>query len=158
MQTRFTKHYMSTNPFTIRTNESMLSASKLMHEKEIRHLPVLSERGQVVGILSDRDVQRAMIITKTNSNNQLCTFDPNFLVEDFMSWPVIVVSETSSLQYAAKEMLLQKVSCLLVEDMGGKLRGILTTDDVLAFFVQDGAGRDLPLKLIAKYFTSPEVY
>lgn len=153
-----TKDIMTPKPITIQATESMTIAYKMMHAKSIRHLPVVDERNAVVGILSDRDVQRAMQVKKINNFQQEIHLDANMVVEDFMSWPVYVVSETTSIQRVAEEMLTQKVSAFIVEDNSGRMKGIITTDDLIKLFLAElGQRTDIGIKALSHYFTDAEV-
>ncbi|MCW6036336.1 CBS domain-containing protein [Spirulina subsalsa FACHB-351] len=51
---------MSTKPITVKPDQPLREAAKLMHEKHVRRLPVLDEEGKVVGILTQGDVIRAL--------------------------------------------------------------------------------------------------
>ncbi|NJL83588.1 MAG: CBS domain-containing protein [Chloroflexaceae bacterium] len=52
---------MSDRPVSVRPNQSLKEAARLMHEKQIRRLPVVDEQTQtVIGILSQGDIVRAM--------------------------------------------------------------------------------------------------
>ena len=53
------QNWMTRNPATVTPETSMLKASKLMKERHIRRLPVVNEHGQLVGIVSDRDLKEA---------------------------------------------------------------------------------------------------
>ena len=48
--------YMTTNPHSIGSEQSLAKAAKLMSEHRIRHLPV-QHGGKLVGMLTDRDVK-----------------------------------------------------------------------------------------------------
>jgi CBS domain-containing protein len=153
-----TKDIMTLKPISIKATDSLTTAYKIMHAKSIRHLPVVDERNSVVGILSDRDIQRAMQVKKLNNLQQEIHLDASLVVEDFMSWPVYVVSETTTVKHVAEEMLSQKVSAFLVEDTMGRMKGIITTDDILQLFIaerdkQTGVG----IKAISHYFVDAEI-
>jgi acetoin utilization protein AcuB len=51
--------FMTTQPYFIEASEKLETAVKIMSDRQIRHLPV-TRQGEVVGILSDRDVKLAM--------------------------------------------------------------------------------------------------
>lgn len=147
-----TKDFMTPKPLSVLASSSMFEAMRLMKEHSIRHLPVFNEAHQLVGILSDRDVQLAMTVTKSNPLTQEIALDPKLRVEDFMNWPVHVVAETTPLVRVAEEMLAQKVSAFVVLDDQQKVKGIITTDDVLSYFLQQSKERNLPGKSLAFYF------
>lgn len=51
---------MSRDPITISPDKSLRDAAQLMHDRDVRRLPVLDDRGQVIGILTRGDIVRAM--------------------------------------------------------------------------------------------------
>ena len=97
---------------------TLFEANQLMTEKRIRHLPILSEMDEVIGILSQRDLQYV-----PNSKN--------ILVEMMMSTPVRRISDNAPLRTAIFEMLQNKISSVLVSDEDDVVVGIVTTDDLL---------------------------
>lgn len=89
----------------------------------IRHLPVADDHGAIIGIISDRDFQRAM-------DSDTGAFPLQARVRDFMSWPVQAIDEGSRIADAARMMLDQRISALLVT-REQKVVGIVTTEDLL---------------------------
>jgi acetoin utilization protein AcuB len=141
------KDIMTSRVFTITADRPIIEAARLMKDKNIRHLPVTNHLGTVVGILSDRDLQRAMNVLE------------KFSVEDFMSWPVYCVSESTPVKRIAEEMIAQKVSAFLVEDLNGHLKGIITTDDLLRLIIEEKSVKEqIGLRALGQYFTGPELY
>ncbi len=51
---------MSRKPLTIKPDRPLREAAQLMHDKNIRRLPVVNERNHVVGILTQGDIVRAL--------------------------------------------------------------------------------------------------
>ncbi|MBP9944731.1 MAG: CBS domain-containing protein, partial [Desulfomicrobium sp.] len=51
------KEWMTKDVITVDPETSMMRAAKLMKEKGIRRLPVVDDKGKIVGMLSDRDVK-----------------------------------------------------------------------------------------------------
>lgn len=148
-----TKEIMSHNLVTINASATMSEAYKLMHAHNFRHLAVVDDRDKIVGILSDRDIQRAMNVKKVNSFQQAISIDETKIVEDFMNWPVYTVTETTSVEKVVEEILAQKVSAFLVSDSAGKTKGIVTTDDLLTFLLTlVKKDNDVKFKPIAHYF------
>ena len=126
---------MSKNLITIHEGGSLDMAYALMKKNQIRHLPVLNENEKVVGILSDRDLQRALkskVLGSGVTKWESCEFDPGSLVGDYMSWPVKTVDVTVSLRTLTDLMLKEKVSSYLVTKET-QVVGIVTTDDLLKY-------------------------
>jgi CBS domain-containing protein len=52
------ENVMTKNPLTLKPNEPLSKAAILMSEKGFRHIPVVDEKNELVGIISARDVAR----------------------------------------------------------------------------------------------------
>lgn len=53
---------MTPFPYTVSAEDSVAVASRMMTEHAIRHLPVI-DQGQLIGVISDRDIRRALLGT-----------------------------------------------------------------------------------------------
>ncbi|MUL38875.1 CBS domain-containing protein [Gloeocapsopsis dulcis] len=51
---------MSSDPVTISPDKTLREAAKLMHDREVRRLPVTDTEDKIIGILTRGDVVRAM--------------------------------------------------------------------------------------------------
>lgn len=118
--TTLAKKIMTKKIYTVPMGTSLFEANELMKEKRIRHLPVIDELDDVVGVISQRDLN-AIPDSK------------NIPVELMMSRPVEYIRETESLRHAVFALLQKKISSLLVTNEIDDVVGILTTDDVLWF-------------------------
>lgn len=116
--------YMSTSVHTIGSDQTLRRAEEIMREYRIRHLPVL-EGGQLVGILSDRDVKLV---------ESLKDVDPNEVtVSEACNQDMYTVSPKAPLNEVCAEMALHKYGSVLVLD-NKKLVGIFTWVDALNAF------------------------
>lgn len=116
-----------------RWTDSVEDAYLAMRAKGIRHLPVVDDHGLIVGLISDRDMQRAMQVEQpdfTSGYPAKASFDPTSTVRDYMSWPVEVIDEKASVNEAARRMIERKISALMVT-RHAEVIGILTTEDLL---------------------------
>jgi CBS domain-containing protein len=55
----FMREKIQKNPVTITPEASFFEARNLIHEKGIRHLPVVDKNNSLVGIVTDRDIREA---------------------------------------------------------------------------------------------------
>lgn len=114
--------WMSTDPLTIDLGLSVADAAARMHESQIRHLPVLSGEGHLVGLLSSRDV--ALV-------NGLPGVDIDKLqVQEAMSDRVYTVSPDTTLNECVTHMRDHKFGAAVVMS-GGKCVGMFTVIDAL---------------------------
>lgn len=104
-------------------NSPLREAWKLMDENRIRHLPVIGSRGELAGILSDRDVRRAM-------DPSAPRFREDAVAADYMNWPVLTVEQNTPLAKAVRMMIEEKISALMVT-RGPAVVGIITSEDML---------------------------
>lgn len=51
---------MSSEPISVSPEKPLKEAAQIMHEREVRRLPVVDDAGQVIGILTRGDIVRAM--------------------------------------------------------------------------------------------------
>ncbi len=126
---------MTKYPITIGYEDRIEQASELMLEHRCRHLPVTDHTGEVIGVLSDRDLQRAMEVRKRGVEIEVVLV-ANRKVRDFMSWPPHTIRDITPLVDAVRTLMTEKISALLVtSSRSGKVCGIVTTEDLLREFL-----------------------
>lgn len=131
---RTLQSYTSRNLIVTNWQDGLGDAYMLMRAHGVRHLPVVDDDGGVVGIISDRDFMRALQIEQADFASGYVPrpeFDANYVVRDFMSWPVAAVDEERPVADAAKLMIDQKISALIVTRKEDEVVGIVTTEDML---------------------------
>ena len=108
---------MSTALITVAANDPVTGAHAEMQVGVVRHLPVIDDRGHLVGVLSDRDVLRATATRKPQR------------VADIMTRDVITTRPETPAHKAASLMLEHSISSLLVVDDTSTLVGVVTMTD-----------------------------
>jgi acetoin utilization protein AcuB len=108
--------------------------ARLMRERGIRHLTVVEE-GRLVGIVSDRDLKRAMAWSPPGRTPPE-TADALDRVEarEIMTGAVITTAPMFPVEEAARVMVREKISALPVTE-GDRLVGIVTETDLLELLV-----------------------
>jgi predicted transcriptional regulator len=126
-----TKHTMSTGLVTINCQDSLEEAYEKMKEYRIRHLLVIDDSDDVVGIISDRDLQRAKWpLFKSKDALSEPFFREGDCVESYMSWPIKSVSHETDLSKVVEIMVNEKISAVVVT-IGETSAGIVTHEDLL---------------------------
>lgn len=133
-----TQDIMTRKLVTTSPDEPLYRAHDFMKRNAIRHLPVADKMGKIIGMLSDRDVQRAMIIRMVEAPEgstsealvQDQCFHPGSSVGEYMHSPVRTFQTSDSLRSVVDCMLSEKISSVLISK-NGQIAGILTTDDLL---------------------------
>lgn len=125
---------MTKNIITVTPETTLSEALRIVHEKKIRHLPVVAE-GRLVGIVTDRDLKKVSASEATT----LSVWELNYLldrvkIKDFMIRDVISVSPELPIDEAAELMIAHRIGSLpVVED--SKVVGILTETNMVETLV-----------------------
>ena len=140
------KDVMAKDPFTIDPEAPLGTAMDVMRTKELRHLPVVDEAGQLIGIITDRDLRHAAFgpavaeyLSRSTQRRmrQIGETLEDLRVRDVMTWVVVTTHPNTSLPHAALLMFERRVGSLpVVED--GKLVGMLTERDLLKALSREG--------------------
>jgi CBS domain-containing protein len=118
---------MSRDVKTLRLQETLETARKLMRQRRIRHIPIV-ENGALVGIVSDRDVRWAL---GRGAAEYAAGSNRPARVSDVMTREVVTLDPRDTLADAAECMLARHISCILVVS-NEQLVGILTQSDLLS--------------------------
>lgn len=109
------------------------SAVDLMVRRRLRVLPVVGEKGEVLGMVSNGDVMRALLPQMPRSSEETeeeAAAPRQLTVRDIMSRSVLCISEDMSLTEAASMMINKDVEQFPVVSEG-KLVGMLTREDII---------------------------
>ena len=133
----FMREKIQKNPVTINPEASFYEARNLIHEKGIRHLPVVDKNNALVGIVTDRDIREAAPSDATLLSVQELNYLLGKLkVSSFMTpkAKLITITPDTLIEEAVQLMHDNKIGCLPVVE-GGKLYGIFTETDALDHLV-----------------------
>lgn len=125
---------MTSEPVTIEPGALVSQALRLMLEMEFHQLPVISEHGHLIGIISQPDCERALGLDPWSGVGVL-PIDNRALVRTFMRPAPVVVEPRTSVQEATRLMTMHHLRCLPVM-RGESLVGIVTVSDLLIAFMQ----------------------
>lgn len=123
------RDFMSKSVRTIKPSDTLIDALLITCSHDTRHLPIV-EKDELVGIISDRDIKRALPTKGEKSNDDVWSQIEKIHVRDIMTRNVITIAPDADLRDAASMMMREKISALPVL-VDGKLAGILTTEDIL---------------------------
>lgn len=123
---------MNQNVTTLRPTDTIETALRTLAAHSIRHIPVVNEQYEVVGIISDRDVRDASpsILDECVSKDSLK--EP---IERIMKYPVMTCHPLDFVEEIGTLFFENKIGCLPVTK-GGKLVGIISESTVLYTLVK----------------------
>lgn len=117
-----TKRVLALSP-----DNSFEEAVAMMANHPFRHLLIIDAGGRLAGLISDRDLLRALIRAPDWNNTP---------VTELMTRDPVVVGLKTPLSAAVRRILLHRVNCLPVTDSGGRVHGIVTSTDLLKTFLR----------------------
>ncbi|MEK7856635.1 MAG: CBS domain-containing protein, partial [Acidobacteriota bacterium] len=120
---RTVEQFMSTDLFTVRPEDVIDLAASLMHWKHVRHVPVENDRGELVGLISHRDL---LELIATGG----CDRQSSIAVREIMKTDLLTIAPDTCSLVALHIMRDKDIGCLPVVK-GGLLVGVVTAYDYL---------------------------
>jgi len=117
---------------TLFEGEPLEEAAKGLHKVKFRHVPVVGSDGYLIGLVSQRDLLRALPSSlEADANDRLRELLKRHRVGDIMARNVKTVAADTPLQEAGQIMVDGKRDCLPVVDDKGFLIGLVTATDYI---------------------------
>ncbi len=113
------RDFLKKEPITVSPETSLREAARLMKEHGIGFLPVVDEEGNLVGVLSERDITYALGEGREDSK-----------VADIMRTNIIKVKEDDTVALAARLLSEYGIRHLVVVDEDGRLKGVFSIKDL----------------------------
>lgn len=117
------KDLMTTPARTCRVTAPLSEAAKTMLDENCGCLPVVDSKGHLVGIMTDRDLCLAIAMRHERPSD--------LPVRDVMTAKVFTCSPDDPIDTALLSMKEHRVRRLPVVDARGRLRGLLSADDLV---------------------------
>jgi CBS domain-containing protein len=115
--------FMATDLFTVRPDDIVDFAATLMDWRHVRHVPVESDDGELVGLVSHRALLRLVATGRFGSGHKVT-------VKEIMTRRPVTVNSDATTVEAIRLMRKAQVACLPVVDEG-KLLGLITEHDLI---------------------------
>lgn len=122
---RYVADIMTKDTMTLRPEQSFAEVVGLMANQSFRHVLVVDSDERLHGVISDRDVLRALSRTPDWSKKS---------VSEIMTSDLITSTPDSPLSVAVRLMLEKRINCLPVISADGRVCGILTSTDLLSAY------------------------
>lgn len=125
-------HIMSSPVISVTPIDTLARVRKLMLRYNITRVVVVDEDNRAIGIITQKDLVRAVFHDRLNLESSLA--------KDIMSKPVITIGLQSPVNKAAKIIVEKGISSLIVVDDDKKVIGIVTLTDLCKYFSQNLKG------------------
>lgn len=126
---------MTINPVTTTPDMGVFEAFELMKNEGVQRLPVLDNDGNLVGIISEKNITSAAADREV-SIVEFALLLSKIKVGDVMTKEVITVSIDDPVELAARKMSDNDISILPVVDNNGKLVGVVSRSDLFRLLLE----------------------
>ena len=113
---------MTAKVVTLSPHHSFSDVANLMNDRYFRHCVVVDARGLLVGVISDRDILRALARNPNSRSKSL---------EQIMTHNPVTVRRNTPIADAVGKILSRRINCLPVVEEDGSVCGIVTSTDLL---------------------------
>jgi len=117
---------MTPNPIVIAPDKPAIDQLGLFEENKIHHAPVQAVGGDIVGMISSKDLNQLSHVLKTINEG-----GRSILVRDIMTTPVFSYYEDVDIKKAAQAMVDNHINAIIVMNSKEEMTGILTSTDLL---------------------------
>lgn len=125
---------MSSPAVSLTAEATVLQAQNLFQQHRFRHVPITDDQGQVLGIVSDRDVWRG--VADPTLYQLSASLDPaRTAIFHFMSHPVLVANPETEIRSITRVMFEEHIGAMPIVSKSGRLLGIMTRSDVLRVLI-----------------------
>src|SRR5262245_46348352 len=130
--TLYASDVMVKDVITVTESMPLKDVARMFVEKKITGAPVVNAEGDLVGVISETD-----IIRKTNN---IGAWSPS-MAGQIMTKPAVTVAPDETLQRVCEMMYNRRIHRVVVAE-GNKIKGILTTMDILRAIATNFKGGD----------------
>jgi CBS domain-containing protein len=122
--------FMTSDPISVQPNDNLVVLKHLYEKQKFHHHIPVTDHGQIKGIVSLIDFMRVVHNSSLDDND--IVYNKNH-VKDIMSENPVCISGEATLKEVTDIFLRNEFHALPVTE-GDKLKGIVTTTDVLRYF------------------------
>ena len=139
MHTYRVADWMTTPPIVVAPTLTLAQAQRLMQQRHVRRLPVVKD-GRLMGIVTLGDLRAA----GPSAASSLSVHEWRALLEqatvaECMTRDPIIIAPDAPILYAARQMLLHKISGLPVVEQE-QVVGVITESDLFRLLIAESAG------------------
>jgi len=117
---------MKKDIIVVKAHESVQHISKVLTEKNISNIPVIDQKGKLVGVVSEQDIIKAMGSDKFMKLS----------AKDIMTKNVLSVKENDPLEYVSK-IFMEKPYRRLPVTRNKTVVGVITREEIIQSFMSE---------------------
>ena len=146
---------MTKNPFSVTPESSVSDARELMKRENVRRLPVVNDRGELMGIVTEKDILCASPSPASTLDVwEITALLARLKISDVMTPQPISVAPDTPVEQAVRLIADHHIGGLPITE-GTLLTGIITESDLFEIFIELFAIRRAGLRIT---FLVPDVH
>ena len=160
MKTLRVRELMTWDVVTVLPDMDTEAAWDLMSDRQLRHLVVVDRDGDLLGVVSHRDLLRQALIEQPDLPRYVeRELLARTTVREVMAQPVVTADPEQDLAEAARTLFDNKIGCLPVVE-GNRVVGILTESDYVRWFAYGPRAAEEPAapELVGARLASEEAW
>lgn len=141
---------MTRNPITLKENDSIAKARRIMLDKKIDHLPINSFSNEVIGVLTSSDIVFKMINLGRIGKEVIVPEGKSILkfpVKEFIDVDPLISDPNECVSTILDRMIDRKKTYCLIK-LWEELQGIITYRDYMKFFLKTNELNEVPIYII----------
>ena len=140
MSDRLVSDLMTTEVQTVTPDASLMDLGDIFDRFDVRHVPVVDDDGDLIGLVSDRDLLRNVLTDQTDVPLSVRESSLSATrVDAIMTVDLVTLEPNDSAQRAARLLLDNKFGCVPIVEGGSRLVGIVTQSDFLRLYADGEA-------------------
>ena len=130
---------MTRDVITLNIDESFCKVAKTFQDKDIRHLLIVNSQGEILGIISQHDLNRIASPQRNEHGDYLydSTLLCKYILEQHLIKDTLTLSPEDTLEKAVELTARRKLGCIPIVDSAAKVVGITTPLDMMKLFLKD---------------------
>jgi len=136
------KEIMTTDVLTLPLNTTLIKAAKFLATHNISGAPVVNQKGELIGLVSEKDIFKALYPTHAefyespgvwidlDSLEDKTRAAADKPVDEFMSKEVVTVNADASLMQVGSIMLVRGIHRVVIIGQDNRIEGIVTRRDI----------------------------
>ena len=123
---------MTRNPRTILASQTVSEAVEAFQSLRVGYLPIVDDRGHLVGMLSERDLGPWMrIFSEGAEANDDAVPSSERCIAELMSNEIVAVEADADIAEVVEEMLFRRTGIVPVVDSADNVIGVISKADLL---------------------------
>jgi len=154
------KEIMTAHPHCVREDDNMEHARNVIYKLDVRAIPVVDKKNEVVGVIGIKDLAKTSLIKKTGQTRGDAkgkTEPPRIEVKSMMRSPVITIDPEAKIHEAVELMNDNDVSTVVVTEDEHPV-GILTQYDFIELIASFKEEERVFVQISGLHEAEPEVY